>query len=169
MLIIKVASNITKLPQISYTLFLSEGSTRISYSAWLILYWTEQSQCLRWKPGWNMINLRWTRSFLLVGMACQVYPLKARPGRQKDNNTSLYVYVWYESQTGINLKSGEIGSFFLLVCQQEGTIHTHLAEPGRQRDNNTSLRSLNLQQRGQIVVARNILGVADEKARLEMI
>ena len=30
---------------------------------------------------------------LLVGMACQVYPLKARPGRQKDNNTSLYVYV----------------------------------------------------------------------------
>ena len=104
---------------------------------------------------------------LLVGMACQVYPLKARPGRQKDNNTSLYVYVWYESQTGINLKSGKIGSFFLLVCQQEGTIQTHLAEPGRQRDNNTSLCSLNLQQRGQIVVARNILGVADEKARLE--
>ena len=44
--------------------------------------------------------------------------------------------------------------------------NTHLAEPGHQRDNNTSLRSLNLQQRGQIVVARNILGVADEKARL---
>ena len=55
----------------------------------------------------------------------------------------------------------------MLVCQQEGTIHTHLAEPGRQRDNNTSLRSLNLQQRGQIVVARNILGVGDKKARLE--
>ena len=50
---------------------------------------------------------------------------------------------------------------------RRNNTYTHLAEPGRQRDNNTSLCSLNLQQRGQIVVARNILGVADEKARLE--
>ena len=49
---------------------------------------------------------------------------------------------------------------------RRNNTYTHLAEPGHQRDNNTSLRSLNLQQQGQIVVARNILGVGDEKARL---
>ena len=53
---------------------------------------------------------------------------------------------------------------------RRNNTYTHLAEPGHQRDNNTSLCSLNLQQRGQIVVgndvACNILGVGDEKARL---
>ena len=93
MLKIKVASNITKLPQISYTLYLSEGSTRISCPAWLILYWTEPSQCLRWKPGWNMINLRWTRSspFLLVWHARSTH---WKPGQAvKKTITLLYMFM----------------------------------------------------------------------------